>query len=280
MKTKLFNIAIIIAIIASVTSCDIANDNVLNYDGETAVSAKVPSVQCTNFIVAKATSATGNVSYTADVPMNVYSASGCITVTNTDGSFTYTLQDITPVEKEINGEKKDVTLTRDLTVYLAPATRTKYRDYGYYTYPVRIRQYGSHTQYISADEITSFNDKLDFNDQKYLLGKVVSVGSIETDSYPIVKYSVNPQYFYDRGAMPSLSDEQCPTNLSEKFVTITLDVDGKNIKILVNDLARDSFMESFTANLKTGTVVEVSLEHARYDANFGGLIDINPFAFM
>jgi hypothetical protein len=173
-----------------------------------------------------------------------------------------------------------VSRTRDIECYLEPAVRTKYAGYGYYSYPIRIRQYGNITQYKTADELTSFIDKVEINNQWYAKGTVVAVSNMEEDTYPIGKYPVNPQLFYDRGAMPSISESECTSNLSEKFVTVTVAIDGQNIKFLVNDLARDNYLDYFAASLRTGAEVEISLYRASWNSDFGGIINVNPFAFF
>ena len=280
MKKNLFIIFAVFAAL-SLTACNnLEDENVLAYDGETLVSDVVPTAQCTNLIIANAAGGNGSVTYTANAPLSASSASPFVSITNGNGNFAYSLSAIKPVERELDGVKTKVTLTRDIAMYLNPEARTKYRNYGYYTYPIVIRQYGEVTQYLHVANIPNFVDNKDFSDQYYLLGTVKGVSSIETDTYPISKYPVNPQYFYDRGAMPALSDEQCPTNLSEKFMTVTLDIDGTTVKVLVNDLARDTYIDNLAATLKTGDTVEIALMHAKYDANYNGIIDVNPFAFV
>ena len=284
MKTKLFSIlALAIGASLTLTSCnDLSNDNVLSFDGETQIAQTVPSISGTQQRIKVETAARteATVSFNADALVAAYTAADCLNLENTTNAFTYTLDAIKAVEREVNGERSTVTLTRDIELYLKPVVPTKYNNYGYFAYPIRIRQYGSMTQYVTADKIKNYADALDFSDQYYLKGTIVSVGSVETDGYPITKYPVNPQYFYDRGAMPSYSDSQCPSNLSEDFVTVTLDVNGQQVKILVNDLARDNFLTEFASSLRTGSTVEVSLRRAKYDGTFGGLVNINPFAYF
>lgn len=282
MKTKLFTIIATLVAIAAIfaTSCNVTDDNILSYDNETRIETVVPTTDAAQFVaVNNADEVTGTVTFTSDTQLAASAAySDIVTIENGASNFKYTLKAIPDTEKEVNGVKETVRLTRDIKVYLRPAVVTKYRNYGYYAYPVRIRQYGTYTQYVNPENIETFIDKKDVNEQYYLIGKVLSVGSVETDTYPISKYPVDPQLLYERGAMPGLSEEQCPSNLSEAFCTLTLDCGGKHVKVLVNDLARDKFVENLAGTIKTGDEVEVSLLCASYNKEFGGIVNVMPQA--
>lgn len=259
-------LTLVVSAMMSFTACNTFNDdNVLSYDGQTLVEQTVPTVSADQRIIVNE-SGTGTVAYTASVAMDVRCTASNVILSNNGNGFSYTLP-------TLSGP------TRDIEFYLEPTVRTKYSGYGYYAYPFRLRQYGTYTQYKSAGELTSFIDKVDINDQWYAKGIVVAVGSIEEDTYPISKYPVNPLFFYDRGAMFSASEQECPSNLGEKFVTVTVAIDGQNVKFLVNDLARDIFLDAFVSSLHPGAEVEISLYRASWNSTFGGIINVNPFAF-
>lgn len=265
MKTKHFTLlALAVSAMFSLASCNnFADDDVLSFDNQTLIGQTIPTVSAEQRITADSAATTGTVAYTAPVAMTVRCTAGNVELAENGNGFSYTLP-------ALSGN------TRDIEFYLEPAVRTKYAGYGYYAYPIRLRQYGSQTQYKSADELVTYVDKVDINDQWYAKGTVVSVSAIETDSYPIGKYPVNPQLFYDRGAMPGLSEEQCPSNLDEKFMTVTVAIDGQNVKFLVNDLARDSFLDDLAGKLRTGAEVEISLYRASWNGAFGGIVNVNP----
>ena len=280
MKTKHFFIIAIVSLIAA--SCNnLANDNVLSYDGTTAIEMTTPDVSAGQWnIVNTDKQVNGDIGYTSTASLTAFGGYDCFSnVAATGNSVAYTLDAIKETEKTINDEKVKVTLTRDVFIWLK-SVNVKYMNYGYFNYPIKVRQYGSYTQYVAAKELKSFNDKKDKDDQYYAIGTVANVSEIETDSYPVTKYNVNPQYLYDRGAMPSISDAECPANLSEKFMTITVTIDGENVKFLVNDLARDNFLDTLRSKIKSGDTVEISLMHANYDNTFGGIINIDPFAIF
>ncbi len=283
MKTNLFFLlAMAISASFAFTACDnFDEDKILQSDEQTLIEQNVPSVSAEQRIaVHNAGAVSGNIPYNADALMNARCTANGAEISASGNSISYRLPAIASVPKVIDGANQTVTLTRDIECYLEPSVRTKYTDYGYFAYPIRIRQYGSYTQYLTADDLTSFTDKVDINDQYYAKGTVVAVSGIEEDGYPLGKYPVNPTFFYDRGAMPSKSEKECKSNLNEKFVTVTVAIDGKNIKFLVNDLARDSYMDAFAASLHTGAEVEISLYRASWNQYFDGIININPFAFF
>lgn len=283
MKKTLNTIIAIVIIAVSAwmaTSCNnLANDNVLSYDSTTAIEMVTPDVNAEQWnVVNSDKQVNGNISYTSTANLLAFGGYDCFSeVTATGNNVAYTLDAIKETNKAINGETVKVTLTRDVFIWLK-SVNVKYMNYGYFNHPIKVRQYGSYTQYATPKELKSYNDKKDKDDQYYAIGTVVSVSEIETDSYPITKYNVNPQYLYDRGAMPSISDAECPANLSEKFMTVTVTIDGENVKFLVNDLARDNFLETLRGKIKSGDTVEISLMHANYDSDFGGIINVDPFA--
>jgi len=278
MKTKLFFIIAIVSLFA--VSCNnLANDNVLSYDGTTAIEMTTPDVNAEQWSVVNSDNlVNGNISYISTTSLMAFGGYNFFSnIAATGNNVAYTLDAIKETEKNINGETVKVTLTRDVFVWLK-SVNVKYMNYGYFNYPIKVRQYGSYTQYVTPKELKSFNDKKDKDDQYYAIGTVASVSEIETDSYPVTKYNVNPQYLYDRGAMPGISDTECPANLSEKFMTVTVSIDGENVKFLVNDLARDNFLDTLRSKIKSGDTIEISLMHANYDNDFGGIINVDPFA--
>ena len=281
MKKLINSLMLIVALAFITVSCNVNDDDVLSFDNETKIGQNVPNTTAQQNVRINAAGETaGQLGYTSDATLNAYSANPAVTIENNLGSFNYKVSAISPAKKTIDGKEQSVRLTRDIEVFLKPVQRTKIAGYGYYTYPIHLRQVGDYTQYMSADKLKAYSDAINLSDQCYAKGKVVSVSGIEMDTYPITKYPVNPQFFYDRDAMPAYSDAECAANLGEKYVTVTLNIDGENIKFLVNDLARDNFLDTFASSLKVGSTVEVSLLRASYNSDFGGIINVNPLAFF
>ena len=102
MKTKHFFIIAIVSLIAA--SCNnLANDNVLSYDGTTAIEMTTPDVSAGQWnIVNTDKQVNGDIGYTSTASLTAFGGYDCFSnVAATGNSVAYTLDAIKETEKTI-----------------------------------------------------------------------------------------------------------------------------------------------------------------------------------
>ena len=156
-------------------------------------------------------------------------------------------------------EKGLYSLTRDFTIYIRPFEMQTITGYGWFNYPVRIRQRGADgTYYLTGEQIRKWkNDHTTAHDEwfgdydnHYIKATVLNVGEIEKEEgIYSANTSIGPLWNVPATGQ-SYGEAQC---LEARMLTLSVDGEQLNIKVhypeCYNLLSK--------ADYKTGDTVEV-----------------------
>lgn len=160
-------------------------------------------------------------------------------------------------QSKYNGEM--LSLTRDITLYVRPFEMQTVTGFGYFEYPVRIRQRGADgTVYLTADDIRAWQENHSVNldwggepGQRYILGTIAKIGDmhVEEGIYDGIAYCG------ELWQVPA-TQKAYPEPQTLDVVEIEIDVDGATLTAKVHYPSCYKLVSK--SAYKTGDKIEMS----------------------
>lgn len=148
--------------------------------------------------------------------------------------------------------------TRDITIFVTPWDMQKIEGFGYFNYPIQVRQRGADgTLYLTAEELKAYDVmsstgwKGGFN-QHYILGTVKSISDVKP--YDGI-YSQAIGGYYDFPLSRGAVDQTKPLDLEARNMVVT--VDGVDVSLLVAWYKAYNLVSKM--NVKAGDKVEINI---------------------
>jgi len=147
------------------------------------------------------------------------------------GNFTLTPTDIDPCSYKGSMAR----LTRDITAYLRPFEMQYIDGFDAFNYPVRIRQRGEDTYYLSGEQIATWKENHSSKEwdgkanQRYVLGTIKNLGAIHDE-----EGVYNPDSSI--GSLWTVPAVKQAYGLPQKLeaIDMSLDIDGVELQVKVH----------------------------------------------
>lgn len=169
--------------------------------------------------------------------------------------------------------------TRDILLHIRPLEICKIKGYGYFNYPVVIRQKGDNGALaLTKAQVKAFNESQSTsgwsgeNDQHYVVGKVDAITTVS----PYAGAPANTGYYTyplspDQGSM--YSDKAWNLEACD----ITVNVDGEKIILKAICEAPYGLVSEMAGRVKTGDIVEVNITNRGILESFNGIF-VHPLS--
>lgn len=169
--------------------------------------------------------------------------------------------------------------TRDLTIFVTPWEMQRIAGFGYFYYPIQVRQRGEEgTLYLSAEDLkdydgVSIGDWDGGSNQHYILGTVKSISGVKP--YDGI-YSQAIGGYYDFPLSRGAVDQTKPLDLEARNMVVT--VDGVDVSLLVAWYKAYNLVSKM--NVKAGDKVEVNIPVKGILAGIDEDFLVGPLAVM